>query len=154
MTRICTKCKWGKPIDDFNKQKRGPDGYNRVCRKCKNKEKFKTRKRKKNGGQPGSIYPQYGVGTKEYARNAYFISVYGITLIEYNKLLIDQDYACAICKTPQSLLSKNLGVDHDHITGQVRGLLCFKCNAAIGKLNDDIQLLGNAMIYLYRYHKK
>ncbi len=153
MLRICTTCKCEKELTDFNRQKCGHKGRNRMCRECANKYKFKKRKRIKNGGKPGSIYPQYKVGTRDYTRNVYLICVYGITLDEYNRLLSIQDYRCGICKTPQTDLNKNLGVDHDHITGDVRGLLCFKCNAAIGKLNDDIRLLQNAISYLIRSKK-
>jgi len=74
--------------------------------------------------------------------------LYGLTLDDYNKLFSDQKGCCLICKKHQSDLVKKLGVDHDHATGKIRGLLCSSCNAAIGLLEDDIALLQRAISYL------
>lgn len=61
-------------------------------------------------------------------RNKYLKSKYGITLDEYNKMLKNQKDSCAICKKHKSQFKRNLAVDHDHKTDEVRGLLCFYCN--------------------------
>jgi len=71
---------------------------------------------------------------------------YGISYIEYNNLLIKQDYKCAICKTKE--LNKNLSVDHNHNSGKIRGLLCNGCNTGIGLLKDNINNLESAINYL------
>ncbi len=68
---------------------------------------------------------------------------FGLTLEDYDALLAAQHGGCAICGDPPAKTA--LHVDHDHETGVVRGLLCFRCNAAIGNLRDD-QLLGPAII--------
>ena len=74
---------------------------------------------------------------------------YGITLGQYEELKLMQDNKCAICKTPSNECSKGiLFVDHNHNTGKVRGLLCNKCNAAIGLLNENILLFEAAKSYL------
>ena len=73
---------------------------------------------------------------------------YNITLEEYNKLFEKQNGNCAICGKHQSYLKKGLSVDHDHVTGKIRGLLCNNCNAGIGLLKDDIKLLTIAINYL------
>jgi len=75
--------------------------------------------------------------------------IYGITIDEYNQRLIHQMFGCAICKLPCKTGNK-LSVDHNHITGEVRGLLCRKCNAAVGWLNDDEDLIWKIMEYLKR----
>jgi len=56
---------------------------------------------------------------------------YGITLEDYNKLYSNQNGCCSICHRPQFELEKTLSVDHDHITGKVRGLLCNGCNGRL-----------------------
>lgn len=75
---------------------------------------------------------------------------YGITLDDYKEMLSNQNSCCAICKKHQSEFSIPLGVDHCHSTSKVRGLLCGKCNRAIGLLEDDPEFLENAKLYLER----
>lgn len=81
---------------------------------------------------------------------------YGITYSEYEKLFKEQSGVCAICfkeeKSKTSRLVNNeslsMAVDHCHTTGKVRGLLCMKCNRAIGLLGDSVINLNNAIKYL------
>jgi hypothetical protein len=61
----------------------------------------------------------------------------------YREMLDEQGYRCAICRRKSSL-----GVDHDHRSGVVRGLLCRKCNLGIGHLGDDPRLVKRAFKYL------
>ena len=72
---------------------------------------------------------------------------YGIGLETYNIMLQMQNGVCAICGkvNPDG---KALAVDHDHITGRVRGLLCAKCNWAIGNFGDNSKMLKRAFEYL------
>ena len=81
---------------------------------------------------------------KANKRNKLYLTRYGISLEQYNELLEKQDNKCAICLVSQSDLSRRLDVDHNHITGEIRGLLCSSCNVAIGKLNVDS---GNELLY-------
>lgn len=71
---------------------------------------------------------------------------HGVSDKEYQQMLIDQSGVCAICKTPSS--GRALGLDHDHKTGAVRGLLCLHCNTGIGNFRDDIDLLDAARKYI------
>ncbi len=77
-------------------------------------------------------------------------SRYNLTYDEYNDLLKNQDYRCAICNTTESNTPRHdfLAVDHCHVSKKVRGLLCNKCNQGIGLLNDSIENLSNAILYL------
>jgi len=72
---------------------------------------------------------------------------YGITEAQYNLMLQAQNYVCAICEKPCSA-RKRLGVDHCHKTRKVRGLLCVKCNNAVGLFNDDPNIARKAAEYL------
>ena len=101
------------------------------------------------------------MATKEYQKrypekykNYILQRTFGITIGEYKALLELQSNACAICKkanrtdSHNGLRKKQLGVDHDHKTGSVRGLLCNDCNRAIGLLRDSAELLRKAANYL------
>lgn len=76
--------------------------------------------------------------------------LYGVSIEDYNAMLVGQNYSCAICSTRESGRRDvlNFAVDHCHITNKVRGLLCMKCNTAIGKLRHDIDYLKKAIAYL------
>jgi hypothetical protein len=89
---------------------------------------------------------------KEINRATYYKKRYGITLEVYNKMLLDQDYKCAICKISETEIKHKrntyFAVDHCHKTGKVRGLLCNNCNCILGFINDDTEHLNNAIKYL------
>lgn len=68
---------------------------------------------------------------------------YGLDMDGYNALLMEQGGVCAICQKPGQLV-----VDHDHVTGKVRGLLHHNCNKALGMLQDNPSFLDNAASYL------
>jgi hypothetical protein len=70
---------------------------------------------------------------------------YGISPAEYEALLAKQGGVCAICRKRSK---QRLCVDHCHVTGMVRGLLCLKCNGALGYLKDDQASLVAALAYL------
>ena len=81
-------------------------------------------------------------------RDAVIRKQYGITLEEYNNMLEAQDYKCAICNNEDEVKGRKLAIDHCHTTGSVRGLLCGKCNRALGLFYDNRELLHNAIQYL------
>lgn len=70
---------------------------------------------------------------------------YGITEVDYHKMVEKQECKCKICGSQPN---KPLFVDHCHKTKQVRGLLCHQCNVALGHMNDDPQRLEKAISYL------
>ncbi len=75
--------------------------------------------------------------------------LYNITLEEYESLLAAQDGVCSICKTPPTNEHHGvLHVDHCHTGGQNRGLLCHRCNTALGLFKDDPERLTAAIAYL------
>jgi hypothetical protein len=108
------------------------------------------------------------------ARVRHRLRKYGITLDEFNALLVQQNGCCAICGSKNSgvklngrdgpkrcskngwpSVSKKEGhrpwhIDHDHQTGRVRGLLCHSCNLALGYVKDDVSLLRRMVSYLER----
>lgn len=75
---------------------------------------------------------------------------YGLTVEAYNEMLSVQNGVCAVCHKPESGKRKRLIVDHCHITGLVRGLLCYKCNTAAGMLGDNPDMATSLANYLQR----
>src|SRR5262245_30845218 len=82
---------------------------------------------------------------KPEARRAYLKRCFGISPAEYDALLAKQNGACAICRRRSK---RRLCVDHCHVTGRIRGLLCHSCNLALGYLRDDQASLVAALAYL------
>jgi Autographiviridae endonuclease VII len=74
--------------------------------------------------------------------------VYGIDLNQYNQMFAIQEGKCLGCKRHQSELKFKLAVDHCHESGAIRGLLCISCNAALGNVRDDVEVLENLKSYL------
>jgi hypothetical protein len=77
--------------------------------------------------------------------------LYGLTLDQYDALVAEQRGLCAICGEPPAKgRGRRLVVDHDHQTGEIRGLLCGLCNVALGYLREDPKLFERAKAYLDR----
>jgi len=74
---------------------------------------------------------------------------YGLTAEEYDEILMAQDGRCAVCRSEPG--HRRLAIDHDHITGLVRGLLCHLCNSMLGHGRDNPVLLQAGIEYLARH---
>jgi len=86
--------------------------------------------------------------TEKFKDQQYFRKLYRLhrlTKDEYEELVRKQKGVCAICEQPPRT---RLCVDHNHITGEVRGLLCHRCNSAIGHAQDDVTILRKMIRYL------
>lgn len=125
----CTDCQKVLPIQMFSVSKSALDGRQSRCKACGKKCRRPEQNR------------IYNLRHK-----------YGISEDKYIKLLVAQGRRCAICQTASPGGQGNVfHVDHDHATGEIRGLLCTKCNTGIGHLNDDPDRLEAAAKYLRRY---
>jgi Recombination endonuclease VII len=78
-------------------------------------------------------------------RNSSYKRNYGITLLQYEDMCVQQDNMCASCGKTEKLF-----IDHCHTTGKIRGLLCRYCNSLIGFAKDDPEMLRRAAIYVRR----
>jgi len=114
--KTCTKCKKTKPTSQFNKAIKSKDGFSWACKDCHNK------KSKKYYAQPK---------IREQHAEAHLLKRYGLTLEDYNTKLVEQNGCCAMCGKHWTEFKKRLHVDHNHATGQVRGLLCATCNSGL-----------------------
>jgi len=133
---VCSTCKESFPVEDFYKSKTHTRGYSYDCKRCHIQNVSLNRKVK---------IRQYT--EKDRANN---LKRYGITIEEYESLLASQFWACAICGRDEEEFEGRLHIDHDHITGKVRGLLCRKCNSILGYADDDIDVIRKAIAYLER----
>jgi len=74
---------------------------------------------------------------------------FGLTLAQYIEMLKEQGGCCAVCEQKPTTI--RLAVDHDHVTGTIRGLLCIGCNTTVGKLRDSPELVEKLRRYLYKH---
>ena len=80
-------------------------------------------------------------------------SLYGVTAEDYEVMAETQEWVCAVCEEHDDRFTEAgvpmpLSVDHDHATSKVRGLLCHRCNTAIGLLRDDPKIVDRVAEYL------
>jgi len=124
------------------KNAKGPNynGY-KTCVHCK-----KKKKKTEFFENPGHI-DCFDSRCKECRRLSYVKQSHGVLENEYKSLINKQGNKCAICGNDFKN-AKDINVDHDHDTGNVRGLLCFSCNTGMGKFKDDIVLLKKVIGYL------
>jgi DNA-directed RNA polymerase subunit RPC12/RpoP len=88
----------------------------------------------------------------KYNRDKYLKRKYKISLKQYDALLKKQGYLCAICGKPQKDSKLHFDVDHDHVRGVVRGLLCRYCNSRLLKyLRDDVNKAKGLVRYLNKW---
>ena len=85
----------------------------------------------------------------------YRLRRHGISVEQYDEIHTTQNGLCAICKRPETRIYKGslsrLAVDHCHVTGKNRGLLCWRCNSCIGRLEDSPDLLRAAADYIEKH---
>lgn len=96
----------------------------------------------------------YNVNKHRKRRNNRLLREHNISIEQYEEMLSGQNGVCAICFNPEKQIRKGiinqrgLVVDHDHNTGNVRGLLCYPCNMALGLAKDDKHILARMILYL------
>ena len=84
----------------------------------------------------------------DYYRRRNLRQRFGMTLEQYNQMFQEQNGCCLTCGVHQSEVKHVFHVDHNHETGKVRGILCFRCNAALGNLGDNVDTLKAMIKYL------
>ena len=125
----CSSCRETKPLEDFHPRKDTADRLYADCKKCIVQA----------NGERASVKPD--------TRRAYNLKVnYNITIEEYDAILASQNGKCAVCKRPPR--GKKLAVDHDHITKEVRGLLCAGCNLRVIGKHRSSDIFRSAANYI------
>lgn len=115
-----------------------------------NKEKIKEYKLE-NRDKILAYAREYKASNKSKARAQHLKRTYGLTEEGYNQLFTEQNGKCKCCGKHQSELKRPLYVDHDHETKKVRGLLCHKCNVAIGLVDENTVTLNEMIKYLEHF---
>jgi hypothetical protein len=141
MNRVCKTCGIEKDLSEFPTGSGYKDGHRPNCIECRRgyeRRSFHEHKHK----HPYSY---------EADKNRKLLRTYGIGYEDYLTMLDEQNGVCAICGTSDTGRRKSFHVDHCHISGKVRGILCGNCNSGIGHLRDDIRLLHSAIDYLSKY---
>ena len=124
--KLCNKCKVEKPLTEYYKRtySSGNVGYQNNCKKCQGKQRVQYWK-------PHQVARRkFGLSDEEYT-----------TLIERSQGL------CEVCNNP---MGNKRCIDHDHNTGEIRGVLCNNCNTALGLVGDNVTTLTKLIQYLER----
>lgn len=138
MTYRCGRYKKYKEKEEFGLRKdRKTLPLRQPCRLCRNAWKVEWRRL-----NPERTAAQ---NRRNHLRNS------GLSAAKYIEMLRKQEGVCAICKQPPK--GRTLDIDHCHVTNTIRGLLCSKCNTAIGLLNESPTLFYSALSYLEYYLK-
>jgi hypothetical protein len=179
MNKVCPRCGVDKNAGEFGRNKTQRDGFSVYCKECARSianEHYRKKRaaagfevREKDTSPEGfkrcthcrSVLPLdrfhrhntfsdgYNIYCKDCRREkgaaTHLKRTYGITRFELDALIAAQGGLCAICQTKPAA-----HVDHDHVTGKIRGVLCFTCNVALGQLKDDAALFRKAIDYLER----
>ena len=163
-SKICTKCGKEKPLAAFYLTRNSP------CSSCKTCMKAATRAyRIANRARVVDYRRQHYHKNREailacrregkpqilsQCHNWKLAGKSGIRIATYNEMLFSQDGRCAICGQPETAVQhgkiKALAVDHKHKTGQIRGLLCQRCNMLLGFAGDNTKILEAVVVYLCR----
>jgi len=128
--RKCSKCNMNLPATSefFPIKKECKQGLSNICKECK----------------------------REYDKRRNKRYLYGLSSKEFNSMILKQNNQCAICGRKfkndfNQFYAFVPRVDHNHKTGENRGLLCDRCNLLLGKANDNIFILIKAIKYLKKY---
>lgn len=158
----CSKCGIEQPLENFYRAPGSRDGLRGDCKACfkeraaaryrANPEPVKERVREWARQNPDRVRErarEYRLSGRKAVndRRSHLKRKFGITPETYDEMLADQRGVCAICERPPRD-DISLHVDHEHGTGRVRGLLCFRCNNALGDFEDDAVLLLRAADYV------
>ncbi len=174
MTKRCKKCEVEKPPEDFYTCRSARDGLRRACKDCsylstktgvdpiaskaakdryyeKNKDVVMARAvewKKNNPEKVAEGQRSLRKTNPDLARGYALKRVFGITVEQYEELLDKQNRCCAICGRNESEFTKRMAVDHDHVSGRIRGLLCTACNYRLVARHRDGNLLRRIADYV------
>ena len=136
----CTKCGIEKPLSEFHKDRTTKTGVRSMCKTC-------------YSDFHSSYYQNNTEKVKLKNKKQWLKRKYNMEINQFQSIKIKQKGNCAICNTKleDGFL---VHVDHDHETGNVRGILCRWCNTGLGNFKDSMVNLKSALRYLKKYSSK
>lgn len=167
-SKRCSRCYKVKPLGDFHRYQRSPDGRQNYCKVCTTeisrtkrdspitRPEYLAQRRQHYQDNRERLRAEAAQRLREFpeaqalaSRKSRLKKTWGLTLGQYDEMVDAQMGRCHLCHRPPT--RNNLAVDHDHVTGRVRMLLCDPCNLGIGSLRDDPELLRRAADYIERF---
>lgn len=130
----CRVCGNTKDVSEFYKRTKAKDGYQSRCKECSNGEVKTWRNHNYRHGDPSRVKAKLRHAARQY----------GLTPERWHALHDAADGKCGICGKE----THDLCIDHDHQTGEIRGLLCDPCNTGLGLFKDNPVILRAAIRYL------
>jgi hypothetical protein len=159
---VCRLCRQRKPAEQFYAAKGTRTGRRTECIACNLGQKAARNRadpgparqrtqrwRQDNPERNTQRWERFVAsgGKKRSDRKGHLRRKFGLSVEQYEALLEGQGGGCAICRSPANE-SISLHVDHDHGTGRVRGLLCFRCNGGLGQFLEEPEVLRRAAWYV------
>ncbi len=143
MTKCCTACgqeKLNTP-QYFHRDKHQADGLTGACKECRRDSAKRAMKEKREAEYMQEYRKKNSEAIKRTQRKTHVKMTYGISMEQYYAMLQDD---CPICKRPL----ERPCIDHCHTSGEVRGVICTRCNSGLGMFGDDEATMWRAMEYL------
>lgn len=156
-SKKCSRCGEEKPHSEFYQDKARKDGLYPSCKPCSRAAKKASNERarerlgeeayqERRRGYVSRYRERHPERVRELDRKHFLKGKYGITPADYERMLAEQGGTCRVCGDPPT--TKLLAVDHNHETGAVRGLLCSRCNTALGLLRECPQRAARIIHYI------
>lgn len=157
-TKKCSACEAEMPLTEFSQDLRTKDQVGAKCRICARKvtEAFyakypekEAERRIRNAAHSSRWYRDNRPSQVERMKWNTLLRKYSLTKEKYEELLSRQGGKCAICESHDpGRKDHHFAVDHNHKTKAIRGLLCQRCNCAVGFMKDNPELLRKAAEYV------
>lgn len=146
LEQICLTCK--QPDKEFYDYE-----HEKSCKECMSAARRAHYKAKRDSVL--KRVRKYRKGNPDKIKHTKLMQTYGISFAEYNVILASQNGVCAVCEREERAIWRGqktrLAVDHDHSTGAVRGLLCQKCNRALGLLEENVRHMARLIEYIEKF---
>lgn len=169
----CYKCGEIKSLDLFHRSEDRKDGRTSRCKSCSNTYKrehaktnasklneygrlWRSTNKKKSSEYSKKWRSKNPEKVKEQDRRHHLRTEYGLTPDQYDEMVSNQGGRCLVClEIPMGKRGySTLHVDHCHLTGRVRGLLCGRCNTALGSLRESEEITQNLVWYIQKHVKE